>query len=396
MLSSLRPPGSWPSGVGVEQLEMAVVRGKHQWDVPILGRFPMSEFAAKENLRLFLTHGLPRYETDRSRADIPGSTSLLSVHLRVGTISPNQLYWETEDSTLSKAEKKTFGRRLFWRDLAYFHLSCFPQMREVSIRLHYENTQWVAGEEAKRRLDAWKWGRTGYPLVDAAMRELYRTGWMTQSVRMVVASFLTEYLRISWVEGCKWFHYTLVDADSAINAMMWQNAGRSGIDQWNFVMSPENASQDPTGSYTRQWVPEVAGLPKSVLHKPWKASKDALAQAGVVLGVTYPHRIVPNLEAERKQSIDNVLSMRRSFQDANNSSGYDLITLKNGEKTVVFTIKEYRIDKRGELLEIQSLRGNSKKKKEVSTIPTPTRIKPAPKSVHAKKNRLQNAYMLDS
>ena len=100
-------------------------------------------------------------------------------------------------------------------------------MRHKSIRQHYEDTEWIGDEEASRRFEAWKKGRTGYPLVDAGMRELWRTGWMTQSVRMVVASFLVEYLRVNWTRGAEWFHYTLVDADSSINAMMWQNAGRS-------------------------------------------------------------------------------------------------------------------------------------------------------------------------
>jgi deoxyribodipyrimidine photolyase len=93
-------------------------------------------------------------------------------------------------------------------------------MRDKSIRLHYEDTEWCSKEEEEKRFNAWKKGQTGYPLVDAGMRELYKTGWMTQSVRMIVASFLVEYLRVNWVKGCEWFHYTLVDADSAINPMM--------------------------------------------------------------------------------------------------------------------------------------------------------------------------------
>jgi len=171
-------------------------------------------------------------------------------------------------SNLRYDEKKTFSRRLFWRDLAYFQLFHFPLMRDRSIRSHYDDTQWVSDTEGVRRFEAWKQGRTGYPLVDAGMRELYSTGWMTQSIRMVVASFLTEYLRVKWVKGCDWFHYTLADSDSAINAMMWQNASRSGIDQWNFVMSPVAASQDPSGDYTRRWVPELAHLPTPFLHRP--------------------------------------------------------------------------------------------------------------------------------
>ena len=110
------------------------------------------------------------------------------------------------------------------------------------------------------------------------MRALYATGWMHQSVRMVCASFLVEFLQIDWREGARWFHETLVDADVAINSMMWQNAGRSGIDQWNFVMQPDGGSQDPSGAYVRRWVPELARLPNKYIHKPWTAPAAVLMQ----------------------------------------------------------------------------------------------------------------------
>jgi len=223
-------------------------------------------------------------------------------------------------------------------------------MRDQPIRKHYESTEWVTGDEERRRLEAWKWGKTGYPIVDAGMRELYATGWMTQSVRMIVASFLVEYLRVNWVKGCEWFHCTLVDADSAINPMMWNNAGRSGIDQWNFVLSPENASQDGTGEYTKKWVPELAGLSKPLIHKPWQSPKEVLERAGVVLGKTYPHRIVTDLKEERQHSLDSVLKMRRNAQEYNDKRGYDIIALPDGENTAVFTKKEYRIDGEGNLM----------------------------------------------
>lgn len=187
-------------------------------------------------------------------------------------------------------------------------------------------------------------------MVDAGMRELYLTGWMPQTVRMVCASFLVEYLRVSWADGMEWFHDTLCDADSAINAMMWQNAGRSGIDQWNFVLSPEAASQDPTGTYTRKYVPELAKLSNKFLHKPWQASSEVLRSAGVVIGETYPERVVTNLPNERGCSVNAVLDMRRSNQEYNDPRGYDLITLPDGSKTKVFTKEEYRIGRDGHVL----------------------------------------------
>jgi len=178
---------------------------------------------------------------------------------------------------------------------------------------------------------------------------------------MVVASFLTEYLRVNWVKGCEWFHYTLIDADSAINSMMWQNAGRSGIDQWNFVMSPVAASQDASGSYTKKWVPELSKLNKPLLHKPWDAPEAVLHNAGIVLGETYPERIITDLEAERRNSDANVLNMRRKSQEHNNNRGYDLVSI-GGKQTVVFTKKHFRIDRSGNVIKPSKSKREGKKR----------------------------------
>jgi deoxyribodipyrimidine photolyase len=231
LLESTRSPDLGGGSFSVDNLELAVITGSQKWDEPIRERFRMSEQVAHDAMDAFVRNGLKKYESQRSRADLAGATSELSPHLRIGTLSPNHLYWRIEDSGLSNDKLKTFSRRLFWRDLAYYQLSCFPYMRHRCIRSHYEEMEWVGGAEEERRFRAWKRGRTGFPIVDAAMRELYSTGWMTQSIRMVAASFLVEYLRVNWTKGCEWFHYTLADSDSAINSMMWQNAGKSGIDQ---------------------------------------------------------------------------------------------------------------------------------------------------------------------
>jgi len=365
IFEGLKGPDVWPNAIPVDELDMALVKGTDQWQLPILSRFPMSEDDAVSNMDSFFSNGYERYEQDRSRADMEGSTSKLSAHLRIGTISPNELYYRIEDSGLDYEHRKTISRRLFWRDLAYFQLLNFPNMRDRSIRSHYEGTAWVTGEEESRRVRAWQEGRTGYPLVDAGMRELYATGWMTQSIRMVAASFLTEYLRVDWARGCAWFHDTLVDADSAINAMMWQNAGRSGIDQWNFVMSPTAASQDRTGAYTKKWVPELAEL-SAYLHTPWDAPAEALRRAGVVLGETYPHRIVVDLKAERQRSVANVLAMRRENQQHNDERGYDLVALPHGKQTVVFTLKMYRIDREGRVIQATAKRKSKPRVKQTS------------------------------
>ena len=231
LLEATRFPDLMGATHSVDKLDLAVITGTQKWDEPIRQRFRINEQAAHDAMDTFVRSGLKKYERERSRADMMGATSELSPHLRIGTLSPNHLYWRIEDSGLSNDMLKTFSRRLFWRDLAYYQLSCFPNMRDHCIRSHYEEMEWVSGAEEERRFNAWKWGRTGFPIVDAAMRELYATGWMTQSIRMVAASFLVEYLRVNWTRGCSWFHYTLADSDSAINSMMWQNGGKSGIDQ---------------------------------------------------------------------------------------------------------------------------------------------------------------------
>ena len=145
--------------------------------------------------------------------------------------------------------------------------------------------------------------------------------------------------------------------------MMWQNAGRSGIDQWNFVLSPETASQDPSAGYTKKWVPELSKLSKKTIHQPWKASESELEAAGVVLGVTYPRRIVENLNLEREKSVDAVLEMRRNSQEYNDDGGYDIIELPSGDRTKVFTKKEFRIDRGGNIIKIDASATSKGKKR---------------------------------
>ena len=191
------------------------------WADKIKESWIITEEQAEISMYKFLREGgLANYETERSRVDKEDSVSRLSPYLRHGLLSPRTLYWAIEEAAYTKEQKKTFGRRLLWRDLAYFQLSTFPEMASKSIRTHYDFQQWAEPEQSY--VYAWQRGQTGYPMVDAAMRELYATGWMHQSMRMVVASFLVEFMGIDWRYGFQWFHDTLVDADVAINSMMWQ------------------------------------------------------------------------------------------------------------------------------------------------------------------------------
>lgn len=156
-------------------------------------------------------------------------------------------------------------------------------------------------DEDPQRLTAWQRGQTGYPIVDAGMRELWQTGFMHNRVRMVVASFLTKHLLLNWREGEVWFWDCLLDADIASNACSWQWVGGSGADASPYfrIFNPITQGEkfDKTGAYTRRWVPEVAELPDKYLHKPWEAPDEVLSAAGVALGETYPHPIVDHKTA---------------------------------------------------------------------------------------------------
>lgn len=347
-------PPSWPRSHTLEGLGLAAPpvrpdgsRGT-DWAAAIMtsGGWITTEAAAHEALSAFVDgEGLRGYESRRSRADDPAAVSRLSPYLRFGQLSPRHLYHAVRDAPLDREASKTFARRLHWRDLASFQLHVFPDMATAPIRSHYRDHAWSDDRTALR---AWQRGQTGYPMVDAGMRCLYATGWMHQSVRMVAASFLVEYLGISWVEGVRWFHDTLVDADVAINAMMWQNAGRSGIDQWNFVLSPTTGSQDPSGAFCRAWLPELAQLPTKYLHAPWTAPQPVLVAGGVALGDTYPERIVIDLEAARAQTVQALLDARAAHLDRNDAGGYDLIKLPSGETTRVFTKQEFRLSATGQ------------------------------------------------
>ena len=223
----------------LEELHLAEIPpGIRDWSAPIREAWDFGEDAALSQMHSFVTGPrLENYEKQRSRADLEENpNSRLSPYLRWGQLSPHDLYWAVKATGLQEKDVKTFQRRLFWRELAYFHYMVFPRMRHEPIRSNYKDIRW---SQDKQLLKKWQKGSTGFPLVDAAMRELWQTGWCQQNMRMVVASFLVEYCNIDWVKGAEWYEDTLVDADIAINSMMWQNAGRSGIDQWNFVISPE-------------------------------------------------------------------------------------------------------------------------------------------------------------
>ncbi|XP_051238479.1 deoxyribodipyrimidine photo-lyase [Dicentrarchus labrax] len=325
---SLPTPGHWPQGVSLDTLSLARMPRRKDgttidWAANIRKAWDFSEEGAHAQLEAFLQDGVYRYEKESGRADAP-NTSCLSPYLHFGQLSPRWLLWDAKGA---RCRPPKFQRKLAWRDLAYWQLILFPDLPWESLRPPYKALRW---SRDRGHLKAWQRGQTGYPLVDAAMRQLWLTGWMNNYMRHVVASFLIAYLYLPWQEGYRWFQDTLVDADVAIDAMMWQNGGMCGLDHWNFVMHPVDAAMtcDPYGSYVRKWCPELADLPDELIHKPWKCPASMLRRAGVVFGQTYPERIITDLEERRSQSLQDVALVRKEFgQYVDKRSGSDLVPL---------------------------------------------------------------------
>ncbi|EOD31738.1 Deoxyribodipyrimidine photolyase/cryptochrome, partial [Emiliania huxleyi CCMP1516] len=314
----LKPPAAWPhslplSELGYGRLPVRPDGTVEDWAAGIRRSWAVGEIGAQRALEAFVSGGIQRFEgRERFRAD-QANTAAISPHLRFGELSARAVL----HSVRERASAPTFLRRLAWRDLAYWALWRFPHLPSRPFRPWFEAQAWSSDQPA---LEAWQAGATGFPLVDAAMAQLWATGWMPNYMRHVVAGFLVEFLNLDWRRfslpvprhGLRWFDYTLVDADTAINAYMWQNGGHSGMDQWNFVMHPVFAAKscDPEGDYVRRWLPQLAALPVEYIHCPWEAPFALRAAAGVVLGGNYPKRILDDLEAARRASHAAVMAVR--------------------------------------------------------------------------------------
>jgi deoxyribodipyrimidine photo-lyase len=266
------------------------------------------EAGARKRLDRFLGEAAADYAEGRDR---PGeeATSRLSPHLHFGEIGPRQVWAATHAAmqgpaageARSRKGFETFLKELGWREFNYQLLHHFPRTERRNLNPRFDAFPWRRDRQA---LKAWREGRTGYPIVDAGMRQLWRTGWMHNRVRMIVASFLVKDLLIDWTAGEAWFWDTLVDADLANNVGGWQWVAGSGADAAPYfrVFNPvlQGERFDPEGRYVRRWVPELAQLPDRCIHKPWTAGDTELAAAGVALGVTYPSPIVDHHEAKAR------------------------------------------------------------------------------------------------
>jgi deoxyribodipyrimidine photo-lyase len=283
------------------------------WDRAFSEQWQPGELGAQAQLERFLADAIVNYSKGR---DIPGTrgTSQLSPHLHFGEIGPRQIWAAVHKAFANRPpeDAQTFLREIGWREFAYHILYHFPRTPTEPLRADFERFPWATNAA---QLKAWQRGQTGYPIVDAGMRELWTTGWMHNRVRMIVGSFLTKHLRISWLEGARWFWDTLVDADLASNTLGWQWIGGCGADAAPYfrVFNPMTQGEkfDPAGDYVRRWVPELAKLPSGVIHQPWTASLDVLRRAGVELGVNYPQPIVDHAEA-RGRALEAFGKIRQS------------------------------------------------------------------------------------
>ncbi len=306
-------PEKWPKSLPIGKLGLLP---KLPWAEGFTTLWTPGEEGARTQLKRLLKDVVREYVERRDRPDCDG-TSRLSPHLHFGEISAREVWHAVRElqAELKKAEQPALDgylRQLLWREFAFHLLYHFPETPEQPLRAKFAAFPWHDNASALR---AWQRGRTGYPIVDAGMRQLWHTGWMHNRVRMIVGSFLVKDLLISWQAGAAWFWDTLVDADLPNNTLGWQWIGGCGADAAPYfrIFNPVSQGEkfDPLGDYVRRWVPELNLLPADWIHHPWDAPREVLHAAGVELGRTYPTPIVDHAEA-RLAALDALKSIGAS------------------------------------------------------------------------------------
>jgi len=288
----------YDSGVRLEGLDLLPTR---DWGEEIIQNWDISEKGANDRLDDFLDEGLKGYKEDRN---LPAgqNVSRLSPYLYHGLISPNTAWYAAQERGTAEGWEKDrdhFLSELGWREFSYSLLYHFPKITWENLNEKFNNFPWVAQES--NDLKAWRRGQTGYPMVDAAMRELYQTGYMHGRCRMVVGSFLVKHLLIHWHQGERWFWDCLFDADSASNSASWQWIAGCGADAapyfriFNPILQSEKFDKD--AQYIKKYVPELKNLEAKYIHAPWDAPAEALKKAGIELGKDYPKPIVDHSKA---------------------------------------------------------------------------------------------------
>ena len=287
---------------------------RHQWQDNIARHWTPGETSAQARLDDFVQNGLAGYKEGRN-FPAKQNVSRLSPHLHFGETSTNQAWYavrDVADSGRLESDADNFLSELGWREFSHSLLYQFPELPRANLQAKFDGFPWADNPD---HLAKWQRGQTGYPIVDAAMRELWQTGYMHNRLRMVVGSFLVKNLRLHWHHGEAWFWDCLVDADLANNSASWQWIAGCGADAAPYfrVFNPVTQGQkfDPDGTFTRRFVPELAKLPVKYLFNPWEAPAHILADAGVVLGENYPRPIV-DVKQSREAALAAFASLRNS------------------------------------------------------------------------------------
>ena len=291
----LAPPRRWPDS---EKLEWLELEPHIDWAGGLRQAWRPGEPGAAAALSAFCEGAFRDYTEQRNRPDLPG-TSRLSPHLHFGELGPRQVWHALRALAgrrrlpLEAWRGSQFLAEVGWREFAHHLLFHFPHTTDAPLRPEFARFPW---RRDAAWLEAWQRGRTGYPIVDAGMRELWATGWMHNRVRMITGSFLVKDLLLDWRAGARWFWDTLVDADLASNTLGWQWTAGCGADAAPYfrVFNPVSQGEkfDPEGAYVRRWVPELQKLPAAWIHRPWEAPPDVLTRGGIRLDADYPRPIV--------------------------------------------------------------------------------------------------------
>ena len=281
------------------QILKNIIKPNKNWHLKFEKYWKVGEDQAKSILKKFINSKISNYATNR---DVPSNegTSKLSPYLAFGEISTEFIFDECY-----KISKKNIGFRKYineigWREFAHHLINHFPQMEKGNLRKQFDQFDWVKDE---KKLKKWKIGKTGYPIVDAGMRELYETGWMHNRVRMITASFLVKHLRIHWIEGEKHFRDSLLDFNMPNNIAGWQWVAGCGADAAPYfrIFNPilQGEKFDPKGEYVKKWVKELINVPIKYIHKPWELPKEESEKINFNLDKNYVHPIVIHEEARQ-------------------------------------------------------------------------------------------------
>ncbi len=303
----------WRHEVASEELEDWALPKHPDWAKHFFKDWTPGEHGAQDRLKGFLDDTIGQYPSDRDRPFLEG-TSRLSPHLAHGEITPFQIWHATRSAKLKDESTGVdkFRKEVAWREFSYHLLFNNPGLHFRNFNSSFDAFPWKNDAD---QFYTWKRGMTGYPIVDAGMRQLWQTGWMHNRVRMIVASFLVKHLLIDWRKGEEWFWNTLVDADAANNAAGWQWVAGSGADAAPYfrVFNPvlQGKKFDLQGCYVRKFVPELSELPVRYLHQPWTAPEAILRAAHIELGKNYPKPIVEHTAA-RRRALDAYAETRHS------------------------------------------------------------------------------------